>query len=90
VGATPRNPARSSIREVLARDEQALQQFTETLGEAARQAGCKVGERSGTVFQVDKSRWDLDAFFYKRHKPDAIRQMIALFKNKDQSIFQDE
>jgi hypothetical protein len=77
----------AAIQKLLERDEEAMQEFAEALAEAARQAGFKVGERSGSVLKVGKSGWDLDAFFSKRHRPDAIPQIVAWFKNKDESIF---
>jgi hypothetical protein len=76
-----------AIRDLLERDEQALQEFAEGLAEAGRQAGFKVGDRSGSALRVGKSGWDLDTFFYKRHRPEAVRQIVAWFKNKDESIF---
>jgi hypothetical protein len=79
-----------AIKELIASDEQAIQEFAEVLAEAARQAGFHVGERSGSALKVNKSGWDLDSFFYKRHRPDAVRKIVAWFKNKDESIFKDE
>ncbi len=76
-----------AIQKLLERDEQAVQEFAEVLAEAAKQAGFHVGERSGAVLKVGKSGWDLDTFFYKRHRPDAVPQIVAWFKNKDESIF---
>jgi len=75
-----------AIKELIAQDELAVQEFAEALANAARQAGLKVAERSGNA----QSWCDLDTFFYKRHRPDALRQIVAYFKNKDESIFKDD
>jgi hypothetical protein len=69
-----------AIRDLLARDERAMQGFAEELNQAAREAGLK----------ADKSWCDYDAFFSKRNRPDAMRQIVAWFKHKDESIFRDE
>ena len=49
--------------------------------EAARQAGMKVGRQEREVLQVGGKWMSMEAFFHRRHIPNAAARMIAWFED---------
>jgi len=67
------------IRELLARDQRAFDEFARRVADAARNDGLKVGEQRNGVLRVNGSWMNLDGFFYRRSIPDAMPRMMAWF-----------
>jgi len=67
------------IRELLARDQRAFDEFARRVADAARNDGLKVGEQRNGVLRVNGSWMNLDGFFYRRSIPDAMPRMLAWF-----------
>ncbi len=70
-----------AIRELLRKDEKAFEEFAELADAVARKAGLKVGRREQDTLQVGGKWMNLDAFFYRRHIPNALPRMVAWFED---------
>jgi len=69
------------IRELLARDQRAFDEFAQRVAAAARKDGLKVGEQRNGVLRVNGSWMNLDGFFHRRSIPDAMPRMMAWFQD---------
>jgi len=69
------------IRELLARDQRAFDEFARRVADAARNDGLKVGEQRNGVLRVNGSWMNLDGFFYRRSIPEAMPRMMAWFQD---------
>ena len=69
------------IRDLLARDQDAFDEFARRVADAARNDGLKVGERRNGVLRVNGSWMNLDGFFYRRSIPEAMPRMMAWFQD---------
>jgi hypothetical protein len=69
------------IRELLARDQHAFDEFARRVADAARNDGLKVGEQRNGVLRVNGSWMNLDGFFYRRSIPEAMPRMMAWFQD---------
>jgi hypothetical protein len=71
-----------AVRELLRKDERALEAFAATFTEVVRGAGLGVGERNGRSVRVGGAWYDLEAFFHRRNIPDAMPRMLAWIKDQ--------
>jgi len=69
------------IRELLARDQRAFDEFARRVAAAARNDGLKVGEQRNGVLRVNGSWMNLDGFFHRRFIPEAMPRMMAWFQD---------
>jgi hypothetical protein len=70
-----------AVQELLKRDQVAFDAFAHEAAEAARKVGLKVGEQRKDVLQVGENWMNLEAFFHRRHIPNATPRMIAWFED---------
>jgi hypothetical protein len=76
-----------AIKELLAEDERAVEEFALALADAGKAAGYKAAQRNDSTLEGVRKWCDVDCFFSKRQRPDAARQVVAWFMKKDESIF---
>ena len=70
-----------AIQELLSRDRRAFADFASEVAMNARESGLKVGERREGVLRVEGSWMNLDAFFHRRHIPNAMPRMMFWFQD---------
>lgn len=71
----------AAIKALLAEDQKAFEAFVSQAADAARVAGMPVGRQEQDSLQVGDSWMSMEAFFHRRHIPNAVPRMIAWFED---------
>jgi hypothetical protein len=66
-----------AIQQLLAKDQQAFDEFATLIANAARNAGLEVGERKGIGLKIAGGWWNLESLFHRRHVVNAVPRMIT-------------
>ena len=67
----------SAIRELLRKDQEALEEFAVNFMNVVRGAGLRLGDRNGQCVRVGNAWYDLEGFFHRRNIPDATPRMLT-------------